>query len=232
MEPVALLEREMYSEPEAARPLDVAPSTLQYWLEGKPGPRDKVYKPVIRTEPRGRHAAVTWAEFAEAGLLREYWRRLHVRMADLRAFIEHLCDAFGVPYPLADRRPYVSGRDIVLAVQEATKPPGELWLVTQARDQYLLTPESQSFLDRAKWNGDVAVAWQPAGEDSPVLIEPDIRFGRPAIEGISTAVIWEHADDGKSDEEIVRAFGLTTADLVWTLAYEKPRRLTREAQSA
>jgi uncharacterized protein (DUF433 family) len=232
METVTLLEREMYSEQEAARLLNVAPSTLHYWLEGKQGRKDKVYKPVIRPEPKGKDAAVTWAEFVEAGLLREYRRSLGVRMADLRHFIERLRQDFGVPYPLADRRPFVSGREIVLTAQQATGLPGELWLVTSAADQLLLTPASESFLRRAQWEGDAPVAWHPADEDSPVLIDPDIRFGRPSINGISTAVIWEHADDGESDDEIAQSFGLNRADVVWALAYEKPRRLPVEAKSA
>jgi len=33
----------------------------------------KTYKPVIRTEPTGSNR-VTWAEFVEAGLLRQYRR--------------------------------------------------------------------------------------------------------------------------------------------------------------
>ena len=34
---VALLEREMYAEAEAARLLNVAQSTLHYWLAARPG---------------------------------------------------------------------------------------------------------------------------------------------------------------------------------------------------
>jgi len=38
-----LLELEMYAEAEAARLLDVAPSPLHYWLEGKTGRAGKVH---------------------------------------------------------------------------------------------------------------------------------------------------------------------------------------------
>ena len=48
---VSVLEREMYSEAEAARLLGVAQSTLNYWLEGGTR-RGRVYRPVIRPEPR------------------------------------------------------------------------------------------------------------------------------------------------------------------------------------
>jgi len=65
-----VLDREMYSEAEAARLLRVARGTLHYWLEGGTR-RGKTYKPVVRIEPTGARS-VTWAEFLEAALLREY----------------------------------------------------------------------------------------------------------------------------------------------------------------
>ena len=102
MTDVALLEREMYVEAEAARLLSVAQSTLHYWLEGKTGRGGKVHRPVIRQEPKGTGAAVTWAEFVEAGLLRQYRRELKVPLPELRAFIELLRQRFDVPYPLAE----------------------------------------------------------------------------------------------------------------------------------
>ncbi len=149
MTDVALLEREMYAEAEAARLLNVAQSTLHYWLEGKTGRGGKVHRPVIRQKPKGTGAAVTWAEFVEAGLLRQYRRELKVPLPELRAFIDLLRKQFDVPYPLADRRPYASGKALVLQAQEQAGLPGELWLVTVAGGQLLLTPPSESFLRRA-----------------------------------------------------------------------------------
>src|ERR1700733_14048085 len=68
---VNVLDREMFTEAEAARLLRVPQRTLNYWLEGGEY-RGRIYRPVIRVDPRGGHAVVTWAEFVEAGLLREY----------------------------------------------------------------------------------------------------------------------------------------------------------------
>jgi hypothetical protein len=65
---VTVLDREIFSEAEAARLLRVAQGTLHYWLDGGQR-RGRTYPPVIRAKPRdGR--IVTWAEFVEAGLLR------------------------------------------------------------------------------------------------------------------------------------------------------------------
>ena len=119
--------------------------------------------------------------------------------------IDLLRESFNVPYPLADQRPYVSGRELVLQAQQVSQQPGELWLVTVAGGQLLLTSPSESFLLRARWEGDVATGWRPHDEGSAVLIDPSVRFGRPAVSGISTEVIWEHSEDGEDDDEIAAA---------------------------
>jgi hypothetical protein len=80
---VDVLDREMFTEAEAARLLRLPQRTLNYWLEGGDY-RGRVYRPVIRVEPKGGHAAVTWAEFVEAGLLREYRQTHRIPMAELR----------------------------------------------------------------------------------------------------------------------------------------------------
>ena len=99
-----------------------------------------MHRPVIRQEPKGTGAAVTWAEFVEAGLLRQYRRELKVPLPELRAFIELLRQQFDVTYPLADRRPYANGKALVLEAQEQAGLPGESWLVTVADGRLLLTP--------------------------------------------------------------------------------------------
>ena len=220
---VSILEREMYTEAEAARLLRVAQSTLHYWLDGGER-RGKSYRPVIRTEPRGR-GPVTWAEFVEAGLLREYRRAHRVPMAELRTFIDLLREQFGVPYPLADRRPFVSGQQLVYDAQTAAGLDAAHCLVAVANDQLMLTPAAQSFVDRVEWEGDVVVGWRPdADPGSPVRVLPDVRFGRPSIKGISTESIWEQADVGEETEHIASIFGLDVPDVHWALAYENTLR--------
>jgi uncharacterized protein (DUF433 family) len=208
----------MYSEAEAARLLGVHQSTLHYWLEG--GTRGaRTYKPVIRVEPKGLRT-VTWAEFIEAGWLREY-RRRNVAMVELRRFIDVLREKFGVHYPLADRRPLVSGRELVYDAQTAAQLGAEYYLVSVINDQLMLTQPGWAFVDRVEWAGDIPASYRPDPHpDSPVRITPDVRFGRPAIKGISTEAIWEQAEVGEDIEDIAEVNGLEVADVRWALAYE------------
>jgi uncharacterized protein (DUF433 family) len=220
---VSVLDREMYSEAEAARLLRVPQNTLNYWLQGGER-RGKTYQPVIRPEPRGGRAPVTWAEFIEAGLLRSY-RRSGIPMAELRAFIDLLRDRYEIPYPLADRRPYIAGRQLVLDAQEEAGLDPDFWLVAPVHGQLLLLPPSDAFLQRVTWEGDLAAGWRPhEDEASPVHIDPDLRYGRPAVGGVSTSAIWEHDDAGEDHDDIASDFGLTVDQVRWALAFETSLR--------
>lgn len=221
---VQILDREMYSEAEAARLLRVAQGTLHYWLEGGVR-RGKRYKPILREASHGTRV-VTWAEFIEAGLLRQYRREHGVPMAELRAFIDALRSELGVPYPLAHRKPFVGvGRQLLVEAQDEAGLDPEFFLVATARNQLVLTPASQAFVDRVTWENDIASGWRPHDEaKSPVHIDPLQRFGRPAIAGISTEVLWEHDDAGESVDEIADAFDLRPRDVRWALSYENSLR--------
>ena len=220
---VAILDREMYSEPEAARLLRVAPSTLHYWLEGGER-RGKSYLPILRVESTGSRT-VTWAEFVEAAFLREYRRAYGVPMAELRGFIDRLRDHYGVPYPLAHHQPFVSGRQLLYEAQEGSGLAPEFCLVAAVSGQYVLTPVSDSYLARVTWDGDIATAWRPHDDPgSPVRVDPDVRFGRPAVGGISTEILWEQSESGADVHELAETFDLEVSDVQWALAYEHSQR--------
>jgi uncharacterized protein (DUF433 family) len=214
---VTVLDREMYSEAAAARLLQVAPSTLHWWLEGRP-PR---YRPVIRAESTGSRA-VTWAEFVEAGLLRSYRRDHAVPLRELRDFIDRLRDEFQVPYPLADRRPYVGpGRRLLVDLQGRSHLDPEFCLVAIANGQAVLTAPGEEFFERVTWAGDKPEAWRPHEDTrSPIRINPLIRFGMPAVGGISTEAIAGELDGGASAEEVAQDFGLNVESVRWALSYE------------
>jgi len=214
----------MFSEAEAARLLRVPQSTLHWWLDGGTY-RGRTYRPVIRPQPTGQRS-VTWAEFVEAGLLREYRRTHGVRLAELRQVMDRLREEYGVPFPLAHYRPFVGpGRQLLLEVQEQTHLDADFCLVAVANGQLVLTPAVQAFVERVEWADDVAVSWRPHDDpSSPVRMSPGVRFGRPAIRGISTEVLWEQVEAGSSADEVAESFDLRPADVRWAYGYESAVR--------
>ncbi|HEY6423857.1 MAG TPA: hypothetical protein VIY28_11530 [Pseudonocardiaceae bacterium] len=126
---VEVLDREMYSEAEAARLLRVAQGTLHCWLEGGTQ-RGRTYKPIVRVESTGARS-VTWAEFVEAAPLREYRGTHGVPMGELRQFIDLLREHYGVPYSLAHHQPFVGGRQLVYEAPEDSGRAPEFWSLSQ-----------------------------------------------------------------------------------------------------
>ena len=224
-----VLNREMFTEAEASRLLQVAQSTLHYWLEGGER-RGRLYKPVIRVEPRGDHPPVTWAEFIEAGLLRTYRRNHKVPMVELRTFIERLRDKFGVPYPLAHEQPFVADRQLIRQAQDDSGLDPDFCLVAEVRGQLVWTYASDAFMHRVVWHDGIAAGWRPHEDSgSPVVMRPELRFGRPSVGGIRTEVIWEHSQSDEDPDEIASEFELSVQDVNWALAYENSARSGRAA---
>ena len=230
---LALLERETYSEADAADLLGVPPRTLHRWLEGTEH-RGRFHPPVLRPEPSGSHT-LTWGEFIEATLLCQYRRGLKVKLDEIRAFIMLLRERNGIPYPLAHHKPWVGeGCRLLLEMQMKADLPDELWLVAATSGQVVLLPPANSFVQRIEWDhggsDKVAVAWRPhVDEASPVRCSPTHRFGRPAIKGISTTAIVEHLEGGEDETEVAEQFNLDVDDIRWASSYELSKRTPRAA---
>jgi len=220
---VKVLERRLYTVPEAARLLRVPPSTLTWWLEGRQQNGEQVYPPVIRAEPMGSRD-VSWGEFVEAGYLREY-RKKNVPLQQLRPVIDRLRREFGVPYPLAHFKPFVAeGRRLVLATEDDVGLPSELRMVVALKTgELLLTPPAESFLERVDFSSEGeqwAERFFPAGRESRVVIDPDRAFGAPTVRGIRTEALAELVDAGEPLDAVNEDFDLEVTDLKAALAYE------------
>jgi uncharacterized protein (DUF433 family) len=176
---------------------------------------------VIRPEPTGSRN-VTWAEFVEAVPLRSYRRDHDVPLRELRDFIDRLRDEFQVPYPLADRRPYVGpGRQLLIDLQGRSHLDPDFCLVAMANGQAVLTAPGEEFFERVTWTGDQPTAWRPHEDpESPVRMNPLVRFGLPAVGGISTEALAGELDGGASVEEVAEDFDLDVASVRWAQSYE------------
>jgi uncharacterized protein (DUF433 family) len=221
-----LLERQLYTVAEAARLLMISSTKLRRWLEGFTT-AGRFYPPVIRPERTGSDV-VTWAEFVEAGFLREY-RAKRVSLQHLRPVIDEMRQEFEVQYPLAHLKPLVdtSKRQLVLSMQQEFDLEDELKLLVRLPGgQLQWAAPMMAFLDKVEFDAEgIAERMRPLGGASPVIIDPDVAFGIPQVKGIRTEAIAEsYAEDG-SLGRAARDWQLTVQDvgaaLQWELASRK-----------
>ncbi len=218
-----VLDRPVYDEALAALVLGVPVSTLHWWLEGGIR-RGRRYEPVLRPHPTGSKS-VTWGEFVEARYLVGYRRDLRVQLSSLRAFIGKLRDDLGVTYPLAHALPWVGpDRRLLVTAQQDAGLPGELWACYEPPTGVaLLTHPAESFLERVEFDDEedgVVVRLHPAGRESPVVIDPEVRFGSPTVNGIPTEGLAELVRAGDSIEVVAADFDLPLDDLIAALGHE------------
>lgn len=230
---VAVLNRPLYTATEAARLLEVPTSRLVRWLEGaKVG--NAWYAPVIRVEPTGSRD-VSWAEFVEAGLLREY-RVRGVSLQRLRPFIEAMRNLYGVPYPLAHFKPLVdrTNNDLLLELKQLEDQVGleeELALVHVISNQLVWAKPMRAFLDKVEFDHQgLAESLRPLGRKDPVVIDPRVAFGAPQVRGIRTEVVAEAVAAGQAPDELAGAYGLSVDEVMAAVRWElRIRSKTRAA---
>jgi uncharacterized protein (DUF433 family) len=90
-----------------------------------------------------------------------------------------------------------------------------------ANGQTVLTAPGEEFFERVEWSGDDPATWRPHEDSaSSVRINPLVRFGMPAVGGISTEAIAGELDGGASIEEVAEDFGLSPDGVRWAHSYE------------
>ncbi len=221
---VSILKRPVYGVAEAAGLLGLRADRTRAWLDGYEAAGVR-YPPVIRPKHTGDEI-VTWGEFVELGYLREY-RRKGVPLQRLRPVIDALRRELGTPYPLATAKPYVYDKELVLELQEKAGLPQAIAIVIRSGQEILMTPETNRFFKKVEFDpgasGD-ALRLRPAGEASPVVIDPLVRFGRPSVQGVATDRLWELHDAGESFEEIADGYDLDIESVRAAVAYEEQFR--------
>ena len=221
---VTQLERPIYGMAQAARLLGLRTDGLRRWVDGyERGGRP--YPPVIREE-RTEADTVTWGEFVEAGYLREY-RVKRVSLQYLRPVIGMLRRELGVRYPLATLKPYTSGRQLALEVQQTVGLDPALNIVILGRDGTLqLADEAQSFLEKVDFadGGDEALRLFPLGRTVPVVLDPAKGFGEPTVpRGVRTEVLAELVEAGDDATHVAAVYDLTLDEVQAAVRYEADR---------
>jgi uncharacterized protein (DUF433 family) len=200
-----------YQIAEAAKYAGIAPQTVAAW--------HKLEHELL--SQRDDKASLSYMQLIEVAVVAAF-RKMGVPMKNIRATREYSRHHLKSEYPFATYRFKQGAKHLYLdSNQLEDVAPGS---VVQTDQGGQLTWEAvigrlQEFEYEAEHDG-LALKWHVAGRRSPIVIDPRIAFGSPAVKGTPTWIIKGRFDAGESDADIAEDFRINSKDVKEALKFE------------
>lgn len=179
-----VLHRPLYAYGDVDRILGLPGGTARRWIDGY-SRQGKQYDPVVREEPLGLDATVTWGEFIETYYLVRF--RIHHRPIPwprIRRSVLRLRDETGWSHVFAHEGVVLADRGLLQLFREIQDEEGIPLLVeVLSSGQLVLIPEARERLERIEFAEGVAIQVLPRIDIDSVIVAGDANFGRPTILG-------------------------------------------------
>jgi uncharacterized protein (DUF433 family) len=145
-----------------------------------------------------------------------------MKLQDIRAARAYYAGAFQTRHPFATLKLKTDGVDL------AMDAGAELLIGNKSGQLAWKSFIGAKFKEFEYDEQGLATRWHVAGVDSPVIIDPRIRFGAPQVAGVPTWLLRERWQKGEPAGELLEDFGLRKRDLNAALRFEgvdlsKPR---------
>lgn len=180
----------LYTVTEAARYLDVPPSTLKTWTHGyrmrAPGRSDVIGAPVLTALERVtfRGPVIPFIGLAE-GLVLTAMRQSGVPLQRIRPALVRLQTELGLAHALASRSLYTDGAEVLFDYAESSDDPSAARaareLVVVRNGQRVFNDIVESYLKRVSFGDDgyAQLIRLPAYETADIVVDPARGFGQP-----------------------------------------------------
>lgn len=214
----------LYTYAEAARALDVPPSTFATWAKGyvrRPHGRNAVTGAAIVTSfQTGRgELAVPFVGLAE-GMVLAAVRSAGVSLQRVRPALEVLAHEIGIAHALASRALYTDGAELLFdyaqhASSDDAEAANELTVVRSG--QRVFRDVIAEYLQRIDYapDGYARLIRLPAYERAEVVVDPTRSFGQPIFAHGATRLsdVLERFWAGDDIETLVAEFGVPAAEI-------------------
>ncbi len=220
-----------YGVSEAARYLNIPPSTLRSWISGVQYRSDRSnFEPVISVPP-AEIVQLSFVNLVEAHVLVAL-RRVHkVRLQDIRVALDTLEKQFPKQtYPLAFETFATDGKDLFI------EHIGQLINLSK-RGQLEMEKVIDMYLHRIEYDTSGPVILYPFTRDpfqkydpsraapKAVFMNPYISFGRPVLagRGVPTELVFERFNAGELIDALAKDYGRERWEIEETIRYESAR---------
>lgn len=216
----------LYTVAEAARVVDVPPTTLATWAKGyvrrPPGRAEVTGAPVVTFVPPDRQGepSIPFVGLVETLVLAAV-RRSGVPMQRVRPALVALQGELGVEHALASRKLFTDGAELLFDYGESRRdtPEGRsaLDLVVVRSGQRVFTEVIEAYLRRIEYAGDGYPRWVhvPAYDHADVVADPERAFGAPVFVhgGARVEDVLGRFWAGESLDELSEEFGVPASQL-------------------
>lgn len=214
----------LYTLAEAARALDVPPSTFATWARGyerRPHGRPVVKgAPVVTAfEALPGHPSVPFVGLAE-GMVLAALRKARVPMQRVRPALAVLAEEIGISHAFASKRLFTDGAEILFDYAEhASDDDAQALrgLVVVRSGQRVFSDVIRSYLRRIEYarDGYARLIHLPAYERAAVVVDPERSFGQPIFEHGAARVsdVLQRFWAGDDIETVSEEFGVSVAEV-------------------
>ncbi len=214
-------ERPRYSVAQAARYVQISPTTLRSWVVGRPYPTsegDRYSKPLI-IRPVPGDLRLSFSNLREAHVLRSLRTRHEVPMAAVRAALDFAAEKLNIQRLLLSRELMADAGSLFI------ERLGQLIDLSRS-GQIAMKEMLDGHLNRIQWKPIrlfPVVAARGLSGPRIVGIDPQVSFGRPFIvgKGVRTSTIVERLDAGEDREAVAADYGLEGFEIDEAILYER-----------
>ena len=160
--------------------------------------------------------ALSYLQLIEVAVVAAF-REKGVSLKAVRTARDYAAQKFEREFPFAQLEFARAGRELLLDLGDIFPGNEEGAIVASKWGQRAW----EEFLPEFEYEEeDVVVQWHVRGKGSPILIDPRVAFGAPAIAGVPTWAIKGRKEAGETIEEIVDDFSLAREEVVAALEFE------------
>jgi uncharacterized protein (DUF433 family) len=199
-----------YQISEAAKYAGISPQTVAAW--------HKLDRQVL--SHREDKAALSYLQLIEVAVVATF-RKMGVPMKNIHAARDYAAHSLKCEFPFATYNFKENAKHLFLGAEDiADVHPGSVVATDQGGQL-----EWENVIGRLRefdYEDDhgLALKWHVAGRGSPIIIDPRISFGTPAIKGTPTWIIKGRWDAGESDSDIAEDFRIDPNDVKEALRFE------------
>src|SRR5208283_2704933 len=200
-----------YQVGEAARYAEISPQTVVDWH--KAGDRKTL-------STREKRASLSYMQLIEVAVVAAF-RNSGVPLKRVKAAREYLAKQFQSEFPFAEYSFKTDGKRLFIDYEQIEGAKGRGKLLRPDEGGQLAWDAIIGRLSEFDYERKgIVIRWHLRGQDSPIIIDPRVAFGAPAVKGTPTWVLRGRWDAGERVDEIADDFGLRSAEIIRALQFE------------